>query len=116
MKISEVVSLLKAGYSKKEIEELRASENVEPTVTIEHSNQPEEAALNTLAEAATKTASETVLAPASPGIGNAEVLQAIKDLTKTLQLQNVRSDAIEPVKPQTAVDILGTVINGYGKE
>ena len=110
MKISEVVSLLKAGYSKKEIEDLRASENViEPTVTMEHSNQPEEAAP---AEPDTALAP----APASPGIGNAEVLQAIKDLTKTLQMQNVRSDAIEPVKPQTAIDILGTVINGYGKE
>ena len=109
MKISEVVSLLKAGYSKKEIEELRASENViEPTVTIEHSNQPE--------EAAPAEAEAPDMAPASPGIGNAEVLQAIKDLTKTLQMQNVRSDAIEPVKPQTAIDILGTVINGYGKE
>lgn len=110
MKISEVVSLLKAGYSKKEIEELRASENViEPTVTKENSNQPEEAA-----PAEPDTAPTP--APASPGIGNAEVLQAIKDLTKTLQMQNVRRDGIEPVKPQTAIDILGTVINGYGKE
>lgn len=96
MKISEVVSLLKAGYSKKEIEELRAAENIVVTPAIEEMplDQPEAPAPQTVAVQ-----------------DNSEVLQAIKDLTKVIQAQNVRNDSFQPPKQDSAVDILGSLIN-----
>lgn len=106
MKISEVVSLLRAGYTKKEIDELRAAENVAPA--IEDASAPEPAAPAVLDPPAA--------APAAPGPDNSEVLQAIKDLTKTLQMQNIRNDVLTPSRPETAVDILGSIINKYEKE
>lgn len=107
MKISEVVSLLRAGYTKKEIDELRAAENV-VTPAIEDASAPEPAAPAVLDPPAA--------APAAPGPDNSEVLQAIKDLTKTLQMQNIRNDVLTPSRPETAVDILGSIINKYEKE
>ena len=107
MKISEVVSLLKAGYTKKEIDELRAAENV-VTPAIEDASAPEPAAPAVLDPPAA--------APAAPGPDNSEVLQAIKDLTKTLQMQNIRNDVLTSSRPETAVDILGSIINKYEKE
>lgn len=109
MKISEVISLLKAGYSKKEIEELRAAENVAPAIKAsapEPEPEPEAPAI----------IDPPAAAPAVPGPDNSEILQAIKDLTKTLQTQNIRNDALTPSKPETAVDILGSIINKYEKE
>lgn len=107
MKISEVVSLLKAGYTKKEIDELRAAENV-VTPAIEDASAPE--------PAAPAVNDPPAAAPAAPGPDNSEVLQAIKDLTKTLQMQNIRNDVLTPSRPETAVDILGSIINKYEKE
>ena len=107
MKISEVVSLLKAGYTKKEIDELRAAENV-VTPAIEDASAPE--------PAAPAVNDPPAAAPAAPGPDNSEVLQAIKDLTKTLQMQNIRNDVLTPSRPETAVDILGSIINQYEKE
>ena len=109
MKISEVVSLLKAGYTKKEIDELRAAENV-VTPAIEDASVPEPAA------PAVPDGAPAAAAPAAPGPDNSEVLQAIKDLTKTLQMQNIRNDVLTPSRPETAVDILGSIINKYEKE
>lgn len=100
MKISEVISLLKAGYSKKEIEELRASENV-VTPAIEDASAKEEAPQPAEQAAAA--------APSVPD--NTEVLQAIKDLTKTLQMQNIRNSE-QPVKQESTIDILGSLISG----
>lgn len=107
MKISEVVSLLRAGYTKKEIDELRAAENV-VTPAIEDASAPE--------PAAPAVNDPPAAAPAAPGPDNSEVLQAIKDLTKTLQMQNIRNDVLTPSRPETAVDILGSIINKYEKE
>ena len=100
MKISEVISLLKAGYSKKEIEDLRASENV-VTPAIEDASVKEEAPQPAEQAAAA--------APSVPD--NTEVLQAIRDLTKTLQMQNIRNSEM-PVKQESTIDILGSLISG----
>lgn len=105
MKISEVVSLLKAGYSKKEIEELRAAENVVVTPAIE------EMPLDHPEAPAPQTAAVPAAAAAPPVQDNSEVLQAIKDLTKVIQAQNVRNDSFQPPKQDSAVDILGSLIN-----
>ena len=106
MKISEVVSLLKAGYTKKEIEELRAAENVVSSAIEDVSETPKEAA------PAVPEGAPAAAAPASPGPDNTEVLKAIQDLTKTLQMQNIRNDALTPVKKEDAIDVLSSIING----
>ena len=105
MKISEVVSLLKAGYSKKEIEELRAAENIVVTPAIE------EMPLDHPEAPAPQTEAVPAAAAAPPVQDNSEVLQAIKDLTKAIQAQNVRNDSFQPPKQDSAVDILGSLIN-----
>lgn len=102
MKISEVISLLKAGYSKKEIEELRASENVN-TPAIEDVSKPEEAAQT--------SADKDDAAQAPAGQDNSEVLAAIKDLTRTIQTMNIRNDTLKIPEQESAVDILGSIIN-----
>ena len=104
MKISEVVSLLKAGYTKKEIEELRAAENVVSSAIEDVSETPKEAAPAVFDPPAS--------APASAGPDNTEVLKAIQDLTKTLQMQNIRNDALTPVQKEDAIDVLSSIING----
>ena len=106
MKISEVVSLLKAGYTKKEIDELRAAENV-VTPAIEDASAPE--------PAAPAVNDPPAAAPAAPGPDNSEVLQAIKDLTKTLQMQNIRNSEM-PAKQDSTIDILGSIISGQKQE
>lgn len=104
MKISEVVSLLRAGYTKKEIDELRNTEissaSAEPPISA-IDLQPEEAPQPAAVAAAA--------APTGPD--NAEVLRAIQDLTKAIQAQNVRNDSFQPPKQDSAVDILGSLIN-----
>lgn len=104
MKISEVVSLLKAGYTKKEIDELRNSETVtENTSESLKVEEPEIApAVNASAAAAT---------PATPAADNTEVLKAIENLTRVIQSQNIKNDGFDPVKKETAIDILGSIIN-----
>lgn len=102
MKISEVISLLRAGYSKKEIDELRASENVS-TPAIEDVSKPEEAA---------QPAPEKDDAARAPaGQDDSEVLDAIKDLTRTIQAMNIRKDPLKVPEQESAVDILGSIIN-----
>lgn len=104
MKISEVISLLKAGYTKKEIDELRNTEissaSAEPSAI---DLQPEEAP-------------QPVAAAAAPtGPDNTEILKAIQDLTKTIQTQNIRNSQLEIPKQDSAVDILGSLINNQPK-
>lgn len=104
MKISEVISLLKAGYTKKEIDELRNTEISSASAEMPNSAidlQPEEAPQPAAVAAAA--------APTGPD--NAEVLRAIQDLTKAIQAQNVRNDSFQPPKQDSAVDILGSLIN-----
>ena len=111
MKLSEIVSLLKAGYTKKEIEDLRANETSAETTNPDMPTsavdlQPEEAP-----PAATPAAAA---APAGPD--NAEVLKAIQDLTKAIQAQNIRNSQLEIPKQDSAVDILGSIINNNIKK
>lgn len=103
MKISEVVSLLKAGYTKKEIEELRAAENVVTSAIEDVSETPKEAAPTVL---------DPPAAPASPGPDNSQILKEIQDLKKTLQMQNIKNDTLTPVKKEDAIDVLSSIING----
>ena len=110
MKIGEIVSLLKAGYTKAEIQELRAAESapVEPEVPVPVS--PESAA---------DAAPEPVPAPeAAPAVKEKdpeieELKNLVSNLTKLVQQQNIRNSAMPAPKSQeqTAEDILATIIN-----
>lgn len=108
MKIGEIVSLLKAGYTKAEIQELRTAESapVEPEVPVPVS--PESAA---------DAAPEPVPAPeAAPAVKEKdpeieELKNLVANLTKLIQKQNLQNTDLHPPTPQTAVDILGSVIN-----
>ena len=111
MKLSEIVSLLKAGYTKKEIEDLRAIETSAETTT--NTDIPT-SAVDLQPEEAPQAAPAAAAAPAGPD--NAEVLKAIQDLTKAIQAQNVRRDSFQPPKQDSAVDILGSIINNNIKK
>ena len=53
-------------------------------------------------------------APA-PAVDNSEVLSALKELTKTIQKNAILRDDLKLVKPDTAEDILGKIINPTGQ-
>ena len=112
MKLSEIVSLLKAGYTKKEIEDLRAIETSAETPT--NTDMPTSAVDLQPEEAPQPAADAAAAAPTGPD--NAEVLKAIQDLTKAIQAQNVRRDSFQPPKQDSAVDILGSIINNNIKK
>lgn len=103
MKISELVTLIKAGYTKDDIKEMLAIDTSDsPTVPV---SDPAPVTEPVTAEPEHPQVQQP--APAD----NTEVLNAIRDLTHAIQAQNVRSDALEPVRSETAVDILGKLIN-----
>lgn len=111
MKLSEIISLLKAGYTKKEIEDLRDNEtSAEITIT----DMPTSSAVDLQPKEAPQAA--PAAAAASAGPDNAEVLKAIQDLTKAIQAQNIRNSQLEIPKQDSAVDILGSIINNNIKK
>ena len=99
MKISEIIQLLKAGYTKAEIAELT------------------KAAGAPITDPPMESAAEPEAAPVSvPGADFAaeldNVKQMISGLTTLIQKQNIHSSALQPDTKESAVDILATVING----
>lgn len=111
MKITEVIQLLRAGYTKAEIDELRnqessTSSNAEPIV---------------LPSSGDVTAGEPV--PEVPGNAPeqsneeiAELKQMVSNLQKLVQKQNIQQSELKPVPPESAVDILASIINPPKKE
>ena len=102
MKISEIIQLLKAGYTKAEIAELT------------------KAADAPIADPPKESAAEPEAAPVSPSGADfaAEldnVKQMISGLTTLIQKQNIHASQLQPDKKEDAVDILGSIINN-GKE
>lgn len=99
MKITEIIQLLKAGYSKSEIAELRDAELA---------NLPSESPAS---ESAPEPEPDPAQAPAGPDPQIEELKQTVLNLQKLIQKQNVQTTARESVKPETAVDILAGIIN-----
>lgn len=102
MKISEIIQLLKAGYTKAEIAELTKAAEQQPIA-----DPPKESA-------------EPEAAPVSaPGADFAaeldNVKQMISGLTTLIQKQNIHSSQLQPDTKEDAVDILGSIINN-GKD
>ena len=105
MKIGEVVQLLKAGYTKSEIQDLMKepapAEPAGPAEPAPEQPAPEE---TPAAEAAAPSQTEQEIV---------ELRRLIDNLTKLVQQQNIRNSSMPAPKTsaQTAEDILATIIN-----
>ena len=109
MEIKDIVALVNAGYTKSEISELLSSAaSPEPSGPAEAPADPAPVQEPVKAEAA------PAAAPA-PAVDNSEVLSALKELTKTIQKNAILRDDLKLVKPDTAEDILGKIINPTGQ-
>ena len=112
MKITEVIQLLRAGYTKAEIDELRNQETSSSIGTAEPIVLPSSGDV---------TAGEPV--PEVPGNAPeqnseeiAELKQMVSNLQKLVQKQNIQQSELKPVPPESAVDILASIINPPKKE
>lgn len=100
MKLSDMITLLKAGYTRKDIDAIIAAEN-EPAPDPEPSPAPAQEP-------------DPVEKPVETGensTGNAEILTAIKDLTAAIQASNIRKDQI-PENEKTGEDVLYKLVHG----
>ena len=108
MEIKDIVALVNAGYTKSEISELLSSAtSPEPSGPAEAPADPAPVQETVKAEAAPA---------AAPTVDNSEVLSALKELTKTIQKNAILRDDLKLVKPDTAEDILGKIINPTGQK
>lgn len=108
MEIKDIVALVNAGYTKSEISELLSSAaSPEPSGPAEAPADPAPVPETVKAEAAPA---------AAPAVDNSEVLSALKELTKTIQKNAILRDDLKLVKPDTAEDILGKIINPTGQK
>ena len=105
MKIGEVVQLLKAGYTKSEIQDLmKEPAPAEPAGPAEPTKPVQEAP------------AEPAPAPEAPSQTEQEIVELrrlVDNLTKLVQQQNIRNSSMPAPKTsaQTAEDILATIIN-----
>ena len=93
MKLTDRLNLLKAGYSRQEIEAMIEADDTAPDV-----NAPDATAVDPVA---------------NPQDNNA-VLSAIDELTKAIQASNIlnSSRASAPQVTESVEDILNTLVNG----
>lgn len=109
MKITEVIQLLKAGYTKSEIQDLmREPAPAEPEGSAEPTDPAPEAP-------------DPAPAPAAPSQTDqeiAELRRLVDTLTKLVQQQNIRNSSMPAPKTpeQTAEDILASIINPMKEE
>lgn len=109
MKITEVIQLLKAGYTKSEIQDLmREPAPAEPEGPAEPIDPVPESP-------------DPAPAPAAPSQTDQEITELRKlvdNLTKLVQQQNIRNSSMPAPKApeQTAEDILATIINPIKEE
>ena len=110
MEIKDIIALVNAGYTKSEISELLSSAaSPEPSGPAEAPADPAPVPEPVKAPAAPAAA-------AAPAVDNSEVLSALKELTKTIQKNAILRDDLKLVKPDTAEDILGKIINPTGQK
>lgn len=109
MKVEDIIALVNAGYTKSEISELLSSAaSPEPSGPAETPADPAPVPETVKAEAPAAPA-------AAPTVDNSEVLSALKELTKTIQKNAILRDDLKLVRPDTAEDILGKIINPTGQ-
>lgn len=110
MKLGDVITLLKAGYTKADIQELRAAETApaEPEAV-----NPVSSATAAPEEAPAPTTPEPAPAADAHAEEIAELRRLVDNLTKLVQHQNILNSSMPAPKSQeqTAEDILATIIN-----
>lgn len=112
MEVKDIVALVNAGYTKSEISELLSS----ASLTSPEPSGPADAPPADPAPVPETVKAETPAAPAAaPAVDNSEVLAALKELTKTIQKNAILRDDLKLVRPDTAEDILGKIINPTGQ-
>lgn len=89
MKLSEVIALIGAGYTKAEIEAMETGEGKETPKQVDEPKKPE-----------TETKPEPK--PETPKSENSELLDAIKSLTAAVQQKNVRNST-QPIDTDTDI-------------
>ena len=102
MKLSEYITLLKAGYTKKDIDAIIEAEKTEPALAPEEKT-PEPAQEPKPVEKPVENGENST--------GNAEILTAIKDLTAAIQASNIKNDQI-PENEKTGEDVLRKLVHG----
>ena len=113
MDVKDIVALVNAGYTKSEISELLASAShtsPEPSGSVAPNADPAP-----VPETVKEEAPAAPAAAAAPAVDNSEVLAALKELTKTIQKNAILRDDLKLLKPDTAEDILGKIINPTGQ-
>lgn len=111
MKITELIKLHSLGYTKDEIKQLIEDEKQPATVVAEvvepaalAAPEPDQAAPAAPAEPAEPAE------PAAPASNNADILNAINNLTKAIQASNLLND--RQVPEQTTEDIFNDILKG----
>lgn len=98
MEFNDLMCLVRAGFTKEDITALVT----EKPVSIE---TPKD-------ETPAPVPEPEPITPVAPVVtDNSDVVSAINELTKLIQKQAVHLDALEPVKPESAEDILAAIIN-----
>lgn len=104
MKLFDTLALLRAGYTKAEIQELETAQENEP---VESSS---------LTGDSSQDPSGSVPSPEDP-VENAnkkeinELRNLVTNLTNLIQKQNIQNSELKPAEKESAVDILATIIN-----
>lgn len=101
MELSDIMALVNAGFTKKDILDLGVGALTDP-------QDPTPAAPASGAADPVETATPETPAPV---IDNSEVLAAIKDLTTTIRKNAIMRDSLQAKDEPSAVDILASVIN-----
>lgn len=105
MKITELIKLHSLGYSKEEIKQLIEDEK-QPVIVEPAAPDP---APDPAPDQAPPAAPDQA-APAEPASNNADILNAINNLTKAIQASNLLND--RQVPEQTTEDILNDILKG----
>lgn len=106
MELNDILALVKAGYTKEEITSFgRIS-----SLTAETAAPAPTDAVADAVPAQEEPKPEPAPAPA-PIVDNSEVLNAIKALTTTIQKNAILKDDMQVSNEESAVDILGSIIN-----
>lgn len=107
MKITELIKLHSLGYSKEEIKQLMEDEK-QPLVVADVVEPAAPAAPEP--EQTEPAAPAAPAAPSEPATNNADILNAINNLTKAIQASNLLNDRQAP--EQTTEDILNDILKG----
>lgn len=107
MELNDLIALVKAGYTK---EEITGFGHISSSLTAETAAAAPTAAAADAVPAQEEPKPEPAPAPA-PIVDNSEVLNAIKALTTTIQKNAILKDDMKVSNEESAVDILGSIIN-----